>query len=389
MACLRESPLEGRFRIVQCDEEGCKFRQVATIGGGRATASAPEIDCVLQLRLRAGDAEDSVERDSADGAGDPDGGFAPDFLRSVGVVPEEDLPKRDVLQLGSGSYRIDDKGLWLGDELVLTRERFNQGNIEIRGAGHYRYENWLQSNPDLGDNVVWDPKKQLFDTGWFKSSFREEPWHYKVTRPPLESCGTGDGDTVRGDPVEGVGESYSKPAVNVKQIFENLNSRPGAFDVTKTDVYKKFLEQRRDIYESFGRYGPIQAVAAYYGVTIPEMESARRRAYPADFEREQREDVGTEHDDDHIRELEHFGFTQGHKFAIHDGPIEEFRPVYGSSETERPAGWNVPGKISDEWLEAGVKIEPLKSRTLELYEQHLVRLDISILARALQIDPNL
>src|SRR5690606_1585736 len=60
MACLRESPSEGRRGTLHCDEEGCDFAYIAV---DRTNPNSPrEIkgDCVLQLRLRAGDAEEPL-----------------------------------------------------------------------------------------------------------------------------------------------------------------------------------------------------------------------------------------------------------------------------------------------------------------------------------------
>lgn len=59
MACLRGSSSEGHFRTVQCDEEGCQFRLLSIDSRTGADAKTSETDCVLQLRLRAGDAQES------------------------------------------------------------------------------------------------------------------------------------------------------------------------------------------------------------------------------------------------------------------------------------------------------------------------------------------
>jgi len=57
MACLREQTVTRGDGIVQCNEEGCQLRSHATRGGARIDNYPPETDCVLQLRLRAGDTE--------------------------------------------------------------------------------------------------------------------------------------------------------------------------------------------------------------------------------------------------------------------------------------------------------------------------------------------
>src|SRR5689334_21322460 len=59
MACLREQAAEGRFRTLQCNETDCEFRLNTDRGRRRASESPSEGDCLLQLRLRAGDAEES------------------------------------------------------------------------------------------------------------------------------------------------------------------------------------------------------------------------------------------------------------------------------------------------------------------------------------------
>lgn len=51
MVCLRESPIEGRVGIVQCDEEGCELRFVKN-GSGEWTYAGPrQADCVLQQEV--------------------------------------------------------------------------------------------------------------------------------------------------------------------------------------------------------------------------------------------------------------------------------------------------------------------------------------------------
>lgn len=57
MACLRESSFEGRIGVVQCDEEGCEFRREQVGGPVYAPGDTSTGDCILQLRLRAGDTE--------------------------------------------------------------------------------------------------------------------------------------------------------------------------------------------------------------------------------------------------------------------------------------------------------------------------------------------
>jgi len=59
MACLRETPLDGRLGVVSCDETGCLHRRFPPGSGADVVEGTPEADCLLQLQLRAGDAEDS------------------------------------------------------------------------------------------------------------------------------------------------------------------------------------------------------------------------------------------------------------------------------------------------------------------------------------------
>src|SRR4051812_1167331 len=60
MACLRRAALEGRSRIVFRDEEGCQLRPLAPPCFEGDDGDTPAADCVLQLRLRAGDSEDTM-----------------------------------------------------------------------------------------------------------------------------------------------------------------------------------------------------------------------------------------------------------------------------------------------------------------------------------------
>ena len=59
MACLREQALEGRGGAIQCDEEGCELRLKSFAGVGIIDDDPSEPDCLLQLRLRAGDSAGS------------------------------------------------------------------------------------------------------------------------------------------------------------------------------------------------------------------------------------------------------------------------------------------------------------------------------------------
>lgn len=60
MACLRETPLDGRVGTVSCNEEGCLLRLVTSESGGITSTNASEAHCVLQLRLRTGDAPNTL-----------------------------------------------------------------------------------------------------------------------------------------------------------------------------------------------------------------------------------------------------------------------------------------------------------------------------------------
>lgn len=60
MACIRESPVEGRLGTIRCDEEGCQFARLQARGGTSLVVAPSEADCVLQLRLRAGESEEAV-----------------------------------------------------------------------------------------------------------------------------------------------------------------------------------------------------------------------------------------------------------------------------------------------------------------------------------------
>ena len=58
MARLCESTTEERSGTIPCDEEGCKLRLLAGWLGTSVAQQAFETHCVLQLRLRAGLAEE-------------------------------------------------------------------------------------------------------------------------------------------------------------------------------------------------------------------------------------------------------------------------------------------------------------------------------------------
>src|ERR1044072_6319137 len=64
MACLREQAPDGRVGVISCDEEGCLFRRITNRGGTITADDTSASDCVLQLRLRAGDSEDSIASES-------------------------------------------------------------------------------------------------------------------------------------------------------------------------------------------------------------------------------------------------------------------------------------------------------------------------------------
>src|SRR3982750_1378550 len=53
MACIREQTFEDRRGTIPCDEEGCEFAWFKVGSYPQVAKYPPEIDCVLQLRLRA------------------------------------------------------------------------------------------------------------------------------------------------------------------------------------------------------------------------------------------------------------------------------------------------------------------------------------------------
>lgn len=59
MACLRRQAPNGRIGVIPCDEKGCLHSLVSLGRGPWAVENASQTDCLLQLRLRAGDAEDT------------------------------------------------------------------------------------------------------------------------------------------------------------------------------------------------------------------------------------------------------------------------------------------------------------------------------------------
>lgn len=72
MACLRGQTPNGRLGVVQCDEEGCEFRRITDCLAGVLVEGASEGDCVLQLRLRAGDSPVSGDLGCTGEWADPD-----------------------------------------------------------------------------------------------------------------------------------------------------------------------------------------------------------------------------------------------------------------------------------------------------------------------------
>ena len=59
MERIRGETTEGCGGALQCGPEGCKFGPESIVICTIADGEAPPADCVLQLRLRAGDAEDT------------------------------------------------------------------------------------------------------------------------------------------------------------------------------------------------------------------------------------------------------------------------------------------------------------------------------------------
>lgn len=57
MECLRESSIEGRSGVIQCDAEGCEFRLHPHPDNSDAANRTPEVNRFLQLQLRAGSPE--------------------------------------------------------------------------------------------------------------------------------------------------------------------------------------------------------------------------------------------------------------------------------------------------------------------------------------------
>lgn len=97
MACLREQADQERIGDVQCSEEGCQFRQFAAGSRFLIDNEAPQVDCLLQLRLRAGDAEESWRRE----AGWMLAWFTAMFTHTYGRKPSEwelDIIKRYIVR---------------------------------------------------------------------------------------------------------------------------------------------------------------------------------------------------------------------------------------------------------------------------------------------------
>jgi len=59
MECLREQTVAGRRGTVPCPTEGCLHRRFSIDSNSFIAEEASKTDCVLQLRLRAGDSSDA------------------------------------------------------------------------------------------------------------------------------------------------------------------------------------------------------------------------------------------------------------------------------------------------------------------------------------------
>ena len=60
MECLRAKTVAGRRGTIPCPTEGCLHRRFSIDSNSFVAEEAPKTDCLLQLRLRAGDSQNPL-----------------------------------------------------------------------------------------------------------------------------------------------------------------------------------------------------------------------------------------------------------------------------------------------------------------------------------------
>lgn len=135
MACLRESPPEGRGGVVHCDEEGCEQRCLSLRNGTFFNAIAPSSDCLLQFRLRAGHLEDpSVIAGWVDEVQD----IEPTLLEAARVsgLPDESVERSDPFDLDESVRTI------IGEHVSRLKDAADQDAVEHFLGIHFTDWQW-------------------------------------------------------------------------------------------------------------------------------------------------------------------------------------------------------------------------------------------------------
>ena len=184
MACLREQTTEGRGGTIQCSEEGCELRFIPI---NPAVADHPrEIkgDCVLQLRLRAGDAEDTdIEELHRRGWISTNDArrkleYQPVHETDAGVEREE--PPRELTDGGHLYQKIN--GKWVHrTEFSLSNKEIEELSdlLDLKPWQRDRVGYWVEYVRNRRMEREWEAFKREREGNW---DFNEVVWRGEV--PP-------------------------------------------------------------------------------------------------------------------------------------------------------------------------------------------------------------
>lgn len=171
MACLRGQAPDGRLGIVSCDEEGCLFRRLEAGRSTLPTEEAPETHCLLQLQLRAGDAEDTE--------------YSPD--------PDHEDAGRD------RPARVIENAEFDFNEFALKIEKPPSG---IERAGDALDEHWRLSSDDIKRGIPITTEQEIarFDPNGPRPTMGHEDRLWEWDGRPLEVPPESGGDEGEHDP---------------------------------------------------------------------------------------------------------------------------------------------------------------------------------------------
>lgn len=227
MACLRESAVDGRFGTLSCDEEGCIYTRFQVRGDSFAYDNSSEADCVLQLRLRAGDSEDTL-RERYEGF--------------VGRVISDDAWER-FYQAYRGLERTESKEL--ADEAL---------EIQGRARGPI-FKSTTESDPRrFGkglkiDHLSLDKEPNAFgyglvvahDNGKTEHNRIREQWEQSMGVP--SESGRDEGEHAELDP-DGIDPGIKDRSFSTEGLFDDLDIDFNKFAI-RPEVARDFNEWRR------------------------------------------------------------------------------------------------------------------------------------------------